>query len=205
MMGPIYVITDPEAALPVPDQALAAARGGASFVQIRDKRASDEDLAALVARLLPAVAACGAKLVVNDRVEVACATRAHGLHIGQGDGDGDAAAIRKRLPPGMILGLSVETEAQARRLPPGIDYIGAGPVRATATKPDHAPPVGLEGLARIVAAASLPVYAIGGLGMSDARAVRAAGATGMAVVSAVTRAPDPEAATRALRAAWDAT
>jgi thiamine-phosphate pyrophosphorylase len=202
MMGPVYVITDPDAALPLTDQALAAARGGAAFVQLRDKRASDADLAALVTRLMPEIAAMGARLVVNDRVDVALATGAHGLHIGQGDGD--AAAIRRRMPPGMILGLSVETEDQARRMPPGVDYIGAGPVRATATKPDHAPPVGFDGLARITAAAGRPAYAIGGIGPGDARAVKAAGAIGMAVVSAVTRAPDPEAATRALLAAWRA-
>jgi thiamine-phosphate pyrophosphorylase len=202
MMGPAYVITDPDAALPVADQARAAARGGAAFVQIRDKRASDADLAALVTRLLPEIAAFGARLIVNDRVEVALATRAHGLHIGQGDGD--VVAIRRRLPPGMLLGLSVETEAQARRIPAGVDYIGAGPVRATATKPDHAPPVGFDGLARIVAAAGLPTYAIGGIGAGDAVAVKAAGAIGMAVVSAVVRAADPEAATRALITEWRA-
>jgi thiamine-phosphate pyrophosphorylase len=200
MMGPVYVITDPGAALPVAEQARAAARGGAAFVQIRDKRASDADLAALVTRLLPEIAALGARLIVNDRVEVALAARAHGLHIGQGDGD--AGAIRRRLPPEMLLGLSVETEAQARRIPAGVDYIGAGPVRATATKPDHAAPFGFDGLARISAASGLPAYAIGGIGAGDARAVKAAGAVGMAVVSAVARAADPEAATRALITEW---
>jgi thiamine-phosphate pyrophosphorylase len=200
MMGPVHVITDPDAPLPLAEQALAAARGGAAFVQIRDKQAPDGDLAALVARLLPRIAALGARLVVNDRVEVALATGAHGLHIGQGDGD--PCAIRARMPEGMILGLSVETEAQARRIPAGVDYIGAGPVRATATKPDHAAPTGFGGLARIVAAAGRPAYAIGGLSHGDAAAVRATGAIGMAVVSAVVRADDPEAATRALLAAW---
>ena len=92
--------------------------------------------------------------------------------------------------------------AQARLIPPGVDYIGAGPVRATSTKPDHATPVGFDGLAQIVAAAALPVFAIGGLKPGDAGAVRATGAIGMAVVSAVTRAPDPAAATRALLAEW---
>jgi thiamine-phosphate pyrophosphorylase len=200
MRGPIYVITDPDAPLPVAEQARAAARGGAAWVQLRDKSASDDDLAALVRQLLPEIAALGARLIVNDRVEVALATGAHGLHIGQGDGD--AAAIRHRLPPGMILGLSIETVAQGRLIPPGVDYIGAGPVRATQTKPDHAAPIGFQGLAQIVAATALPTYAIGGLKPGDAGAVRATGAVGMAVVSAVTRAADPEAATRALLAEW---
>jgi thiamine-phosphate pyrophosphorylase len=202
MMGPLYVITDPEAALPVVEQARAAARGGAALIQIRDKRASDADLAAQVTLLLPEMHALGARLIVNDRAEVAIATRADGLHIGQGDGD--PAALRRRLPPGMILGLSIETEAQALRIPAGVDYLGVGPLRATATKPDHAAPVGLEGLARIIAAARLPAYAIGGIKPGDAAAIKAAGAVGMAVVSAVTRAADPEAATAALVAEWRA-
>lgn len=200
MRGPVYVITDPGAALPVAEQARAAARGGAAFVQLRDKTARDDDLAALVRLLLPEIAALGARLIVNDRVEVALATGAHGLHIGQGDGD--VVALRQRMPPDMILGLSIETVAQARLVPPGVDYIGAGPVRATPTKPDHAPPIGFDGLAQIVAATALPTYAIGGLKPGDAAALRATGAVGMAVVSAVTRAPDPEAATRALLAEW---
>lgn len=202
MMGPVYVITDPGAALPVADQALAAARGGASLIQIRDKNLSDDAFAALVGPLLPRIAALGARLIVNDRVEVALRTGAHGLHIGQGDGD--VAAIRGRMPPAMLLGLSVETPEQARHIPPGVNYIGAGPVRATATKPDHAAPVGFDGLAAIIAAAGLPTYAIGGLRPGDAQAAKAAGAIGMAVVSAVVRAPDPQAATVALLADWRA-
>jgi thiamine-phosphate pyrophosphorylase len=113
------------------EQARAAARGGAAWVQLRDKTASDGDLATLIRHLLPEMAALGTRLIVNDRVEVALATGAHGLHIGQGDGN--AAEIRQRMPPGMILGLSVETVAQARLIPPGVDYIGAGSVRATST------------------------------------------------------------------------
>ncbi|MBN2629027.1 MAG: thiamine phosphate synthase [Rhodobacteraceae bacterium] len=202
MRGPIYVITDPDAALCVAEQARAAARGGAAWVQLRDKTASDDDLAALVRQLLPEMAALGARLIVNDRVEVALTAGAHGLQIGQGDGD--ALAIRQRMPLGMILGLSIETVAQARLIPSGVDYIGAGPVRATPTKPDHATPIGFNGLAQIVAAAALPTFAIGGLKPGDASAVRTTGAIGMAVVSAVTRSADPEAATRALLAEWGA-
>lgn len=200
MMGPVYVITDPDASLPVAKQALAAAQGGAGAVQIRDKHMSDDDFAGLVAALLPQMRALGVKLIVNDRAVVALRTMADGLHIGQGDGD--PRALREQMPKGMILGLSVETVAQARHIPAGVDYIGAGPVRATATKPDHAAPVGLEGLAQIAAATALPCYAIGGIKHGDARALKTAGAVGMAVVSAVTRAPDPVAATRALLTDW---
>ncbi len=202
MTGPVYVITDPDAPLPVAEQALAAARGGAGLIQIRDKRATDAEIASLVAQLLPRITELGARLIVNDRIEVARRTRAHGLHVGQSDGC--VEEIRRRLPQGMLLGLSIETVDQARRIPTVVDYIGAGPIRATATKPDHAAPIGLDGLAAIVAAAGLPTYAIGGIGPGDARALRAAGAAGLAVVSAVTRAPDPQAATAALLAEWNA-
>lgn len=203
MIGALYVVTDAQAPLPVPDQVRAAAKGGARIIQIRDKTASDAEIAALLRAILPEMEAMGVCLIVNDRVEVARVTGAHGLHIGQGDGD--PLAIRRRLPPGMILGLSVETEDQARLVPACVDYAGVGPVRATASKPDHAAPIGLAGLARITALLPMPSYAIGGIKQGDAASLRAAGAVGMAVVSAVTRAPDPVAATRALIAEWNAT
>ena len=201
MKGPLYVVTDAQAALPVPDQVRAAAKGGARIIQIRDKTAPDARIAALVHALLPEMAALGVCLIVNDRVEVALAVGAHGLHIGQGDGD--PVAIHRRLPPGMILGLSIETEAQARHVPPCVDYAGVGPVRATPTKPDHAAPIGFAGLARITALLPMPSYAIGGIKPGDAAALRGAGAVGMAVVSAVTRAADPVAAARALIEEWN--
>ncbi|MGB3405883.1 MAG: thiamine phosphate synthase [Jannaschia sp.] len=200
MMGPVYVITEADAPLHVAEQVRAAARGGASLIQIRDKTSSDADLTALVAHLMPEVEALGARLIVNDRVEVAMAAHAHGLHIGQSDGD--PAAIRRRLPSGMLLGVSVETVDQARIVPAGVSYVGAGPLRRTATKPDHASPIGLAGLAQIVSATKLPAYAIGGIKPGDAAALKAAGAAGLAVVSAVTRAANPEAATRALLREW---
>jgi thiamine-phosphate pyrophosphorylase len=199
MIGAVYVVTDPDAALPVAEQARAAARGGAWAVQLRDKRAADRDLARLAAALLDELAPLGLRLFVNDRIEVARATGAD-LHIGQGDGDPRAA--RDRIAPDALLGLSIETVAQCPAIPEGVAYIGAGPVRATATKPEAAAPVGFEGLARIAAASPVPTLAIGGLRAADAAAVRRSGAAGMAVVSAVCRAPDPEAATRALVKAW---
>ncbi|MBZ4022829.1 thiamine phosphate synthase [Rhodobacter sp. TJ_12] len=200
MSGPIYMITDPGAPLDVAGQARAAARGGAGWVQLRDKTASDADLLDLARLLLPEMRALGAKLVINDRIAVAIAAGADGLHIGQGDGD--PQAIRARIGPDRILGLSIETLAQARALPKGVDYIGAGPVRATATKPDAAAPIGFDGLAEIARAVPVPCYAIGGLGRGDIAALKSAGAAGMAVVSAITRAPDPTAATQALVQDW---
>jgi thiamine-phosphate pyrophosphorylase len=200
MMGPIYAVTDPDAALPVIDQARAAAQGGAWAVQLRDKTATDAQMVAQATALLEDLRPLGVKLIINDRVAVARAVGADGLHIGQGDDDPRLA--RAQIGPLMMLGLSVETEAHAAAIPACVDYIGAGPVRATATKPDHAAPVGMDGLARIVARVQVPTFAIGGLGQGDARAVKQAGAVGMAVVSAISRAADPVVATRALLQEW---
>lgn len=202
MIGPVYVVTDPDAPRPQRDQAMAAARGGAWAVQIRDKTSSDAEVARLVEGLLADFAPMGVRLFVNDRVEVARATGAD-LHIGQGDGD--PLRARDRIAPGALLGLSIETVVQCACIPESVDYIGAGPFRATATKPDASARIGPDGLARIVAAAPVPTIAIGGLGLHDINSLKQAGAVGMAVVSAVTRAADPEAATRALLDTWRTT
>ena len=201
MIDGLHVITDRDAALPVLEQVLAAARGGARVVQLRDKHATDAVFARTARAAKAALAPFGVLLVVNDRVAVARQVGADGVHIGQSDGD--PRAVRDAIGPAMILGLSIEALAQLAAVTPGlVDYVGAGPVRATATKPDHAAPLGLDGLARIAAAAPCPTIAIGGLRHGDAGALKAAGAAGIAVVSAISRAPDPQAATRALLAEW---
>lgn len=199
MIGPVYVVTDPDAPVPLLEQARAAARGGAWAVQIRDKRAPDAEVARLAERLLAELSPMGVRIFVNDRVEVARATGAD-LHLGQSDGD--PLRARDRIASGALMGLSVELVEQVADLPAGLSYIGVGPVHATATKPDAAAPTGLEGLARIAAASPVPSLAIGGLSRRDVPALKAAGAAGMAVVSAVSRAPDPEVATRGLLDAW---
>ena len=203
MIGPVYVVTDAGAPISVPDQARAAMRGGAWAVQLRDKDAPDVSFAELARELANILSGSGTKLILNDRVELACALDVDGLHIGQSDGD--PARIRERIGPDMLLGLSIENEDQCAALNGlALDYIGAGPVRMTPSKPDHAPPIGFDGLAEIVGLAPCPVVAIGGLGAGDAAALKQAGAVGMAVVSAVTRTADPEAATRALMQEWSA-
>ncbi|RAP42690.1 thiamine-phosphate diphosphorylase [Rhodovulum viride] len=194
----VYFVTPDGAS---PDLVMAAVRGGASMVQLRDKRASDSDLVALARQLKPDLTRRGVPLIVNDRLAVVLASGADGLHVGQSDGD--PRALRKALGPGRLLGLSVETLAQLDAIPAGsVDYLGVGPVHATATKPDHAAPLGVDGLGRIVSSTALPCVAIGGLGVADAAGVKAAGANGMAVVSAISAAPDPAAAARALAEAW---
>jgi len=180
---------------------LAALRGGASVIQLRDKRATDAEMIAQARRLAPRLAEAGVPLIINDRVEVALASDAAGLHIGQSDGDPRIA--RAAIGPGRILGLSIETETQLAILPGGIvDYIGAGPVRATATKPDHAAPIGMPGLARIAAASPVPAVAIGGVTANDIPSIKSCGCAGIAVVSAISAAADPEAAARLLAEKW---
>jgi len=127
---------------------------------------------------------------------VAIESGADGLHLGQGDGD--VAAARAAMGEQAILGLSVQNHAQLARLDSSqLDYLGLGPVFATSTKHDHAQPLGFDGLASLVAASSLPAVAIGGLEPRHVEKIRAAGAKGPAVVSAICGQADPETAARA--------
>lgn len=204
MIPPLCFVTDADAPLPIPAQAERAARGGAVWVQLRHKALDDAAFADLARVLRDGLAPLDAKLIVNDRVEVARAVGAHGLHIGQSDGDPRAA--RDRIGPDVVLGLSIEAAPQLAAIPAGcVDYLGVGPVRGTASKPDHAPPLGWDGLTEIVAATDLPCMAIGGLAATDAGAVRAAGCDGIAIVSAISRAADPEVAARQFLTAWSDT
>jgi len=194
----VYLITDPLlcAGRGLIETARAAVRGGVKIVQLRDKTASDVALISQGRALKEALAGSGALLIVNDRVEVARAISADGVHVGQSDAA--AADARKALGPDAIIGLSIQTTEHAAALDLAmVDYIGVGPVFATATKPDHAPPLGFDGLARVCTASALPAVAIGGLSAAHARAVFAAGARGLAVVSGICAAEQPEAAARA--------
>lgn len=176
------------------DVALAAILGGADAVQLRAPELSDEDLLKLATELAGACRAAGVLFVVNDRVDVAVASGAGGAHVGQGDRLEDA---RERLGSGRALGISVGTEDQARAAEAaGADYLGVT-VWPTPTKPE-AVPIGLDGLRAVVRATSLPVVGIGSIDASNAGQVLAAGAVGVAVVSAVGASPDPVAATREL-------
>ena len=196
----LYLVTDSasERAVRV---TTAAARGGASVVQLRDKELSDAVFVERGRALRAALAPLGVPLVVNDRVEAALAIGADGVHVGQSDVS--AARVRAALGPEKLVGLSIETTDQLEGLDrDAVDYIGAGPVFATATKPDHAPPIGMDGLAAICRGAPCPAVAIGGLSLAHVAAVKVAGAAGIAVVSAIASAPDPEAAARDLAHAW---
>ena len=176
-----------------------AVAGGARLVQLREKNACTREFVELARGLVGLVRPLGAKVVINDRVDVALACDADGVHVGQDDMR--PADVRALIGPDRLLGLSVtgEDEARAARGEP-VDYLGAGPVFATATKQDAGAPQGIDGLARMIALAEVPVVAIGAVTAANAAAVMAAGAAGLAVVSAICAALDPEAAARELRA-----
>ena len=180
--------------------AAAALEGGATAVQLRAPELADDRLLPLATSLAAMCGDAGALFVVNDRVDVAIESGAAGVHLGQGD---ELPGARARLGPERILGVSVGTVEEARRAEgAGADYLGVT-VWSTATKPEAAP-VGLDGLREVAASTALPVVGIGGIDAGNAREVLAAGASGVAVISAVAAAPDPAEAARELRAAIDA-
>ncbi len=204
MIPSLCFVTDGDAPLSIPDQAERAARGGAAWVQLRHKTLDDASFADLARALIGQLAPLGVEVIINDRTEIARTIGAFGLHIGQSDGDPRAA--RARIGPGVVLGLSIEAEHQVATVPPGcVDYLGVGPIRATTSKPDHAPPIGWDGLARVAAATDLPCMAIGGLDAADTPRLQKAGARGLAIVSAISRAADPEKAARKILSAWSDT
>ena len=176
-----------------------AVAGGATIVQLRDPHAHTAQLVEDARALLRVLRPAGVPLIVNDRVDVALAAGADGVHVGQSDmSPADARAL---LGPGRILGLSISSLAELERAAEVlelVDYLGVGPIFATHTKPDAASPMGVEGLAAVVARSLLPVVAIGGLHAGNAAQAVRAGAAGVAVVSAICAAADPRAATREL-------
>jgi thiamine-phosphate pyrophosphorylase len=169
------------------------------MLQVRAKRAGARELAALVRAVC--ARAGGVPVLVNDRLDVALATPAAGCHLGQDDLPLDVA--RLMAPPGFLLGGSAGTPEEARRAAAQRpDYLGIGPVATSPTKRDAGIAIGWEGFARVLAAApTIPAVGIGGIDAALATLARGAGAAGVAVIGAVLTAPDPEAATRALRAA----
>ncbi|MEU6676685.1 thiamine phosphate synthase [Streptomyces sp. NPDC046925] len=174
----------------------AAVKGGVTAVQLRDPDADARTLCALGRTIQAELAGTGVPLIVNDRLDVAVRLGADGVHLGQRDLSPMSA--RRRLGPRAYIGLSVSRPEQLAHVPDAVDHLGVGPVFEQSTKPDADAPLGLGGLAEIVRASALPCVAIGGIGVSRAAAVRASGAAGIAVVSAVCGQPDPEAAARSL-------
>ena len=188
--GSLYVITDPKVQqgrnhLEVLTEAI---RGGASVVQLRDKDATDEALIAMGKRLREVCDRFQALLIVNERVSVAKAIHADGLHIGQDDLSIPEA--RRQVGKEILLGISTHSLEQAKQaVQEGADYIGVGPIFKTPTKPD-APAVGIGFIKRVRQHLSIPFVAIGGINPSNARDVLAAGADSVAVVRAVVAEAD---------------
>ena len=176
----------------------AAVAGGVTCVQVREKDGGTREFLEEARAVQAALRGTGVPLIVNDRVDVALAIGAEGVHLGQRDLP--LADARRLGPPGWIVGVSAESVEDAVRAErDGADYVGVSPVFATPTKADHAAPLGLEGLRAIRAATKLPLVAIGGLHAGNARDVVRAGADGLAVVSAIVAADDPRAAAAELR------
>jgi thiamine-phosphate pyrophosphorylase len=195
----LYLVTDRGCcgARPVLEVVAQAVQGGVSCVQLREKELATRPFVELARALKALLSPLGVPLIINDRLDVALASGADGVHVGQEDMP--CAVLRQFLGPKAIIGLSVETwedvEA-ARHL--DVDYLGVSPVFQTPTKTNTKAPWGLDGLARIRAQSRLPLVAIGGLNPANAAATVAAGADSLAVISALCAAPDPRAAAREL-------
>ena len=198
-MRGLYFVTDSGlcGSRPVADVVLAAIRGGAACVQLREKDAATRAFVEEARMIKEMVAPFRIPLIINDSLDVALAVGADGVHVGQDDMPYEIA--RRLLGPDAIIGLSVETWADVERAETlAVDYLGVSPIFATPTKTDTKAPWGIDGLARIKAFSRHPLVAIGGLNASNAAAVVAAGADGVAVVSAICASPDPATAAREL-------
>ncbi len=175
-----------------------AVAGGVTIVQLREKEMATGEFVALARELKALLTPHNVPLIINDRVDVALAAGADGVHIGQSDMSYDDA--RRLMGKDKIIGLSTENLVeveQANSL--DIDYIGISPIYDTSTKTDTAPPFGLEGCRQAVAATHHPTVAIGGMNLATVSDVMACGVDGVAVVSAIISADDPQRAARELR------
>ena len=188
----LYLVTDPvlhggRGVIPTCRMALEA---GVRFLQLRDKDASTRELCSMARDLKALCAEYSAWFVVNDRVDVALASGAHGVHLGQDDMP--ASAARKILGPDAVTGVSARTvEEAAAAAEAGADYIAANLVFSTDTKKGLGEPLGLGMVRQLAEASSLPLVAIGGIKPGNAGEVMAAGCSGVAVVTAIMNAPDP--------------
>ena len=195
----VYVITDPGLSrgrghVQVVTEAI---RGGATVVQLRDKRAGGRELVEVGRALRQITREAGVLFIVNDRVDVALAVEADGVHVGQDDIPADIA--RRLIGAKMILGVSVaDVQEASKAKADGADYLGIGAIYATATKSDAGAAIGPAVIADIKRAVDLPAVGIGGINIHNAAEVIQNGADGVAVISAVVGAPDVRQATAVL-------
>ena len=197
------VVTDVDLAKPrqVVDVVRAAVTAGAPAIQLRDKAANARELLEAGRIILPVVHGAGALFFINDRVDVALALGADGVHVGPNDTP--ASAIRRVVPQGFIIGGSTDKPAQAQQLvSEGVDYIGCGTVYTTSTKPDAGASIGVEGLQSVVDSVEVPVIGIGGISADRVAEVARSGAAGVATVGAVMGAADVADEVVRLLAPW---
>lgn len=188
----LYLVTDRDLSLgrPLEEIVSEAVAGGVTMVQLREKDAATGEFVELGRRLMSLLKPLGVPLIINDRVDVALAVDADGVHIGQSDMS--YADARRLLGPEKIIGLSVENfEDLESANTLDVDYIGISPVYGTPTKTDTAEPFGLEGLRKAVEMSVHPTVAIGGMNVATVGEVIAAGTDGVAVVSAICSAESP--------------
>lgn len=201
----LYLVTGDTGGRSIVDVVRRAVDGGVTLVQLRDKDSGSQRLAERYAGLRDALRGSDVPVVLNDDVDAAASTGADGVHVGPDDPLPDEA--RRRLGGDAIIGWSIHRPAQLTEhaAVAAADYLAASPVWPTPTKTDTTEPLGLDGVSRLrmEMPRSLPLVAIGGIGVHNAASVIAAGADGIAVVSAVCGADDPCAAARALRHAVD--
>ena len=196
----LYLVTDRRLSLgrSTVEVVAAAVSGGVTCVQLREKHCSTREFLEEARRVRELLAGTGVPLIINDRLDVALAVAADGVHLGQHDMH--LSDARRLVGERLVIGISAESVADAIRAEAeGADYIGVSPVFTTPTKMDTAPPLGLEGLREIRRAVSLPLVAIGSIRHDNAAEVLRAGADGLAVVSAIVSAPCPRTAAAALR------
>jgi len=191
----LYLVTDRKLARgrPTLDIVKAAVQGGVTCVQLREKECSTLDFIEQALTIKDFLKARAVPLIINDRMDVALAIEADGVHLGQTDMP--LATAKKIIGNSMIIGISAESlEDAVAAEKGGADYLGVSPIYATPTKNDTAPPLGLAGLRAVREAVKLPLVGIGGLNRDNAAAVIKNGGDGVAVVSAIVAADDPAAA-----------
>ena len=186
---------------PLVEVVMRAVTGGATMVQLREKTADTRAFLDEARALKSLLAPHGVPLIVNDRADIALAIDADGVHVGQTDLP--VEAVRAIIGPGKLIGLSITNAEQMAGPDAGAaDYLGIGPVHPQKTKANASTPLGLGGFAKLRRLTSKPVLAIGGVKPDDVAMLVEEGTTGVAVVSAIMAAEDPEAAARAFIQAW---
>jgi thiamine-phosphate pyrophosphorylase len=200
----VYLCTDRLLAKgrPISAAVEAALKGGATMIQVREKEASTREFYDIALEVQRLTRRYQVPLVVNDRLDIALAIHADGLHIGQDDLP--LAEARRIAGSSMFIGVSASTVEEARAAEAGgADYLGVGAVYPTGSKADAGAAIGLDQLARVAASVKIPVVGIGGVNAANAPLVLERGAAGVSVISAILSQPDIEEAARVLRKAVD--